>query len=373
MLSSIGAIRCSLIAALLFAPLPVLAQRAGQNAPLPSDPANWRTEKTSEGVYAFIAPDGVTPIVSGNTIVIVGDSSVLVVDPGQFPSMARHQIGEIRRLTSRPVRYVVNTHWHPDHWLGNGEYARAFPGVTFIATPHTREQMVSRAVRFITPKYASETRDAVVRMVQGGKRGDGTPYSEIERLYYGAALTQFTAYVAELQSARVTLPELLFRDEVVLSLGGRDAQVKFLGRGNTGGDAVVFLPDSRTLITGDLLVHPFPYGIGSFIGEWIDTMKLLAAIDAGTIIPGHGAVQRDRSYLQQVTELLETLQSQVRAAVRDSLSLADTRTRVDLSQFKARFCGDNVWCQFGFDGNFLRPALARAYQEAREGRLKDEG
>lgn len=199
--------------ALLLISFPVQAQRAGQNAPLPYDPANWRTEKTSEGVYAFIAPDGVTPIVSGNTVVVVGDSSVLVVDPGQFPSMARHQIAEIRRLTSRPVRYVVNTHWHPDHWLGNGEYAREFPGVTFIATPHTREQMLSRAVRFITPKYASDTRDAVV----------------------------------------------------------------------------------------------------------------------------------------------------------------NTRKRVDLSAFKARFCGDNIWCQFGFDGNFLRPALPRAYQEAREGRLKDEG
>ena len=362
-----------LVGTLLLVSLPAQAQRAGQTALLPSDPANWRTEETGEGVYAFIAPDGVTPIVSGNTIVIVGDSSVLVVDPGQFPSMARHQIAEIRRLTSRPVRYVVNTHWHPDHWLGNGEYAREFPGVTFIATPHTREQMLSRAVRFITPKYASDTRDVVVKMVETGKRPDGTPYSEIERLYYGAALTQFTGYVSELESARVTLPDLLFRDEIILSLGGRDAQVKFLGRGNTGGDAVVFLPESRTLITGDLLVHPFPYGIGSFIGEWIDTMKKLGAIDAATIIPGHGAVQRDHAYLQQVTELLESLQSQVRAAVRDSLSLADARRRVDLSAFKTRFCGDNVWCQFGFDGNFLRPALSRAYQEAREGRLKDEG
>ena len=91
--------------------------------------------------------------------------------------------------------------------------------------------MLSRAVRFSTPKYASDTRDAVVKMVEGGKRPDGTRYSDIERLYYGAALTQFTAYVSELESARVTLPNLLFRDEIILSLGGREAQVKFSGPG----------------------------------------------------------------------------------------------------------------------------------------------
>ncbi|HEX9895914.1 MAG TPA: MBL fold metallo-hydrolase [Gemmatimonadales bacterium] len=325
------------------------------------------------GICAFIAPDGVTPLVSGNSIVVVGDSSVLVIDTGQFPSMARHQISEIRRLTPKPVRYIVNTHWHPDHWLGNGEYQKAFPAAVILSTTHTRDEMRGRAMRFITPKSAADTRDAVVKMVDAGKRADGTPYSEIEKQYYGAALTQFRTYVTELEQTGITLPTLLFRDEIVLSLGGREAEVKFLGRGNTGGDAVVYLPDTKTLITGDLLVYPFPYGIGSFIGEWIDTMQRLATIDAVAIIPGHGAVQRDGQYIGVVTELLQRLQTQVRAAVADSLSLPDTRKLVDLGRYRSRLCGENPWCQFGFDRNFVRPAVGRAYREAKEGKLRDEG
>jgi cyclase len=348
------------------------AQTAPANPPLPSDPASWRMEKVTEGVYAFIAPDGVTPIVSGNSVVVIGDSAVLVIDTGQFPSMARHQIGEIRKLTGKPVRYIVNTHWHPDHWLGNREYQKAFPGVTIISTPATREQMSTRALRFITPKYAADTRDMVVKMVAAGKRPDGTPYGEIEKQYFDAALTQFRGFVAELEQADPTLPALLFKDEIVLSLGGREAQVKFLGRGNTGGDAVVYLADSKTLITGDLVVYPFPYGIGSFIGEWIETMQRLASIDATSIVPGHGAVQHDKNYIGLVTQVLQSLQTQVQAAVRDSLSLADARKRLDLNQFRDRMCGQNPWCQFGFDGNFVRPAVGRAYREAKEGRLEDE-
>ncbi|HUK64550.1 MAG TPA: MBL fold metallo-hydrolase [Dongiaceae bacterium] len=348
------------------------AQSTPPARPLPSDFKNWQTVPVAEGIYAFIAPDGVTPIVSGNSTVIIGDSGVVVVDAGQFPSVARAQIAAIRKLTPKPVRWVVNTHWHPDHWLGNGEYAAAFPGVSFIATRTTREMALTKALPFITPAYAQSALDMVTKMLADPKHPDGSPWTQGEMQYYSIALPQFQEYLPELKSVKPVAPNVLFTDSLTLVLGAREVRVMFLGRANTGGDAVVYVPDAKVLMTGDLVVHPYPYAIGSYIGEWIETMKRLEAIDAAVIVPGHGAVERDKSYLMMVSRLLESLQSQVSAAQKAGLTLEETRKKVDFSAMRTEFCGTDTWCTFGFDGVFVRPGVGRAYREAKEGPLKDE-
>src|SRR5262249_23514337 len=142
---------------------------------VPADPASWHMERVSDGVYAYLGPPGVTPIVSGNSVVIVGDDGVIVVDTGQLPSIARREIDEIRKLTDRPVRYVVTTHWHPDHWVGNGEFHRAYPGAIFVATPNTCAMARSKAQRFISVSYTRSTIAAVQPMLDKGVGPDGKP------------------------------------------------------------------------------------------------------------------------------------------------------------------------------------------------------
>src|SRR5262245_15684489 len=124
---------------------------------VPADPASWHMERISDGIYAYLGPPGVTPIVSGNSVVIVGDDGVVVVDTGQLPSIARREIDEIRRITDRPVRYVVTTHWHPDHWVGNGEFRRAYPGASFVATANTRAMANNKAQPFVSVSYTRST------------------------------------------------------------------------------------------------------------------------------------------------------------------------------------------------------------------------
>src|SRR5689334_21294840 len=102
----------------LFACRHAAAAPAIRNPALPSDPSAWRWEQVGKDVYAMIAPEGVTPIVSGNAVVIVGDDGVLVVDTTQLPSTARVLVDHIKHVTDKPVRFVVDTHWHPDHWTG---------------------------------------------------------------------------------------------------------------------------------------------------------------------------------------------------------------------------------------------------------------
>ena len=87
----------------------------------------------AEGVYVIRHPDAPDTFPQGNTTVVIGERDVLVVDSCYLPSSAREDIEQIRRWTTKPVRYLVNTHWHYDHTMGNGAYAEAFPGLAIVA------------------------------------------------------------------------------------------------------------------------------------------------------------------------------------------------------------------------------------------------
>lgn len=339
---------------------------------VPADPASWRMARISDGIYAYLGPPGVTPLVSGNSVVIVGDDGVVVVDTGQLPSIARREIDEIRRLTDRPVRYVVTTHWHPDHWVGNGEFLRAYPGAIFVATPSTRALARSKAQPFVDAASMRTTVGRVRDLLDKGVGPDGAPLRAIRRAYLALGVAQLDEYAGEIAAVQLAPPSATFEDELVVWLGKREVDVRFLGRGNTGGDAVVWVPDARLLATGDLIVSPYPYAIGSFIGEWGDTLDRLDALGATTIIPGHGPVMHDLAYAHTVRDLLRDVQRQVKAAVARGSSLDDTRAAVKLDAAEAALCKDDPWCRHGFAGVFVAPAIARAYREAKEGPLHDE-
>ena len=152
---------------------------------------------------------------------------------------------------------------------------------------------------------------------------------------------------------------------MTLPLGNREVQLLHLGRGNTAGDVVAFLPKEKILITGDLLVHPVPYSFGSFLSEWIATLKQMAAMQPAIIIPGHGAAQHDQTYLTQVIGLLETTVKQVKDAAQRGLSLEEARKAVDLEAFRLRFAGDDAARNYAFQNYFFIPATERAYKEAK--------
>ena len=99
----------------------------------------FKIVKLSDGVYAAIRtePPGLT--VNGNSVFIINDDDVVVVDTTLTPGTAREIIAEIKKLTNKPVKYVINTHWHDDHIMGNAAYREAFPGVEFIAHSATRD------------------------------------------------------------------------------------------------------------------------------------------------------------------------------------------------------------------------------------------
>jgi glyoxylase-like metal-dependent hydrolase (beta-lactamase superfamily II) len=165
------------------------------------------------------------------------------------------------------------------------------------------------------------------------------------------------------------LPDMTFEREINLNLGNRAVEIKFLGRANTPGDAVVFLPRERILITGDIVVHPVPYLCSGYPSEWTETLERLAALDPQTIIPGHGEVLHDLTYPRRVQKLLSDVVAEVRHsfyAQGNGKPLDEIRKQVDVEMkfdaLRREFDGGNP---HNFDQSSAIPncLLRNAYYE----------
>src|SRR5262249_16586492 len=137
-------------------------------------------------------------------------------------------------------------------------------------------------------------------------------------------------------------PDLVFDDSLTIDLGHRTVKIVRPGRGNTAGDAYVYLPESRTLLTGDLVTLPCPFPGTSFFSGWIDALDKIEALHAAAIVPGHGDVQHDYAYVRLVRELLIFTRNGARDAVRKGLTLDQTKKAIDFTDFIKRFGGEDI-------------------------------
>lgn len=282
----------------------------------------FRTVSLAEGIYAFVAPDTVEDV-QGNVTLVVGRDAALLFDAGASTDHARALLTEVRRLTQVPVRTVVYSHWHYDHVFGAPVFLEAYPAAQILG--HRETARIGGSWARYYPQRATD--EAIKR-------------------------------------ERYVLPTATFDREVAIDLGGRVVQLLNFGRGNTPGDAVAWLPAERIALTGDLVVHPVPYGFNCFPATWIDVMRDLEELGASVYVPGHGAVQRDARYIAQVRSMLETVVTQVRAAVAANMSLEDTRKKVDLSAFHDSF-RDTPDKDTMFQSYWLTPVVERAWREAK--------
>jgi glyoxylase-like metal-dependent hydrolase (beta-lactamase superfamily II) len=141
----------------------------------------------------------------------------------------------------------------------------------------------------------------------------------------------------------------------------------FLGRANTNGDVVVWLPEEKIIATGDIVVRPTPYGFGSHPKEWVEVLNHIKALDYVALVPGHGEVQTDTAYLDLLIELLNAVVERTKAAVDAGAADMDVvREAVDLSDFDERFTGGDPLLEALFNSWFKRPIVGGAYQDLTE-------
>jgi glyoxylase-like metal-dependent hydrolase (beta-lactamase superfamily II) len=327
------------------------------------------SSQIAEDVHVIRHPDAPDGFPQGNTTVIIGQRGVLVVDSCYLPSSAQQDVDQIRHWTSKPVRFLVNTHWHYDHTMGNATYAREFPEIAIIAHQETLASM-----RGYNPDWFKRYRARVAdlrKQIDDRRGADGKPLTAAKRTELSEQLKGRSAVQAEFGGIVDRLPDVTFDHELTLDLGGREVRLLRLGRGNTAGDVVVYLPKEKIVVTGDLLDYPVPYLGGGYPTEEIDTLKSMERLDTQTIVPGHGEILHDKAYLNMVTDFLETVTGSVQRQIfrlgSGSSKLEEVRAAVlkdvDFHAWRQRFAGDDKDNREFFDSYSMPELITTAYDE----------
>jgi cyclase len=331
---------------------------------------NFEMVKLAEGVYVArrTEPAGLT--VNANSVFIINDADVIVVDATLTPGTAREELAALRKLTDKPVRYVVNTHWHDDHVMGDVAYRDAFPGAEFVAHENTRAYLPGTGLTnrrmAMSPGGYPGFIGALRRRLEKNESVFGGPLDEEERAVLSSDIQIAERYMAENPTAAVVLPTVTLRERLTLHRGARVIDILYLGRGHTSGDIVVHLPSEGIVIAGDLVIHPVPY-VGnpqSHPGEWGETLERLLALKHTMIVPGHGPVLRDDTYVRLMSRLFASMRQQAAAAAARGETLEQVRKAVNLDEFRKAFVGDSRVRRDIFDSYVLGAGMAAAYADA---------
>ena len=301
------------------------------------DPFHMTTEDTlfnvreiRPGVYFAVGRTGRT--VGANSTFIVTDRDVIVVDDHMTARAARALLEEIRRVTDKPVRYVINTHFHWDHANGNSAFG---PGVELLSHPRTRALLMERGRASIAEQIPNMERQIAAARV----RLD-TTRSDSVRAILRISIPDAEANLAEYRSLQVVLPSATFDSALVLHRGGdQEIRVFYMGRGHTSGDVVVQLPREGLMVTGDMITNTAgaPFMADGYAGEWGVTLRRLAQLEFAMTLPGHGQPFEGKQRYTATADFMDDVWNQVRSLQQSGVSRDSVARRVDVSRHTATF------------------------------------
>jgi glyoxylase-like metal-dependent hydrolase (beta-lactamase superfamily II) len=139
---------------------------------------------------------------------------------------------------------------------------------------------------------------------------------------------------ASQKELRPTPPNVTLTTEMTLYRGSREIQIRYLGRGHTGGDVVVYLPKERLVITGDLLTSGLSNMSDSYPAEWAATLDELKKLDFDTVLPGHGEAYTDKTKIDAFQAYLRDVWSEVSRLKKEGVSAEEAAKRADLTKHK---------------------------------------
>jgi cyclase len=327
-------------------------------------PAPTRIQ-VAEGIYLYrTAPYGEVGL-DGNSIAIIASDGVLVFDTNGTPSAAAAVLADIRTLTSQPVRYIVNSHWHWDHWYGTEVYTRAFPGAQVIAHEKTKAMMAGPAIEFNKPGLDSQLPGYIAQLSKRLATAEAATPPPANLPQLRQAVADATFFLEQKTSVRHTLPTVTYAGRHVLRLGDREVQLLNIDRAVTPGDTFLYLPKEKIVIAGDLLVNPVSFALSSYPTGWIKTLEFIDALDATIIVPGHGEPLRDETLLKATLAVLKELHKRGAEAKARGLDPDAARAEImpQIKPLMVAITGDVPSVNRAFETQLVDWFLHRVYDE----------
>ena len=268
--------------------------------------------------------------VGANAAIVDLGESLLLVDSHITPAAAWVLLEELSPLTPKPVRYVVNTHFHFDHIHGNQVFG---DDVEILGHETTYDVVASGG------SVSGTAWDAFVGTIPeqiATLESQLEAAAESDRAEIADALARTRAYQKALESITPVAPTITLDRRMTLHRGGQEIQLLFMGYGHTAGDVVVFMPEQKVLMTGDLIPFGLPF-MGDGYPEWGETIRAFAELDFDLVLPGHGPPFEDKAKLEYLAAYLDDFWTQAEAAHGEGVPAADAAAGMDLTAHAEHF------------------------------------
>ena len=352
-------------AALIAAPSAAIAQAPATQV----DIAPFVAHEVNPKVHLLAMPDDWYAQLAGNVVVIEQSDGFVIVDSGGNAGNGRAVVRYARSLANKPIKAVMITHWHGDHPQGISAIRDAYPNVRIISTRGTEAGILGPASYNIgyhaDPKFDRATAAASQKLAETySKLLDDPKVAADRKERIRKALGQFDLMTRDFVGSYLVPPTETFEHELVINDRDVPVHMMFLGRANTDGDAIAWLPKQKIVASGDIVVSPYPFGFGSYPAEWIQTLGKLKALGFTTLIPGHGHPMTDATYIDRLVAAIRDVQTEVGPLAKAGVSLDDVRKKVDFSKSIAMF-GDTPQVKANLQGLFFDPMIGNEYKEAR--------
>ena len=297
------------------------------SAPLVADEhvittSSHRLTEVANGVYLA---QTTAPLFNSNSLVIVNEDDVVVVDSHITPDKARELIESIQFITSKPITTLINSHFHYDHAHGNQVFGE---DVQIIGHEYTRMKMAGTPLQetqyVLATRRNKETIANVTTMLEGAteeERREGL------KNYLDLALAQEKSW-SEIQPVA---PDTTLDHRMTIFRGSREIQLHFLGRAHTGGDVTVYLPAEKLAFTGDMMLQGPSFLGDGYVDEWVQTLENLKGLAFETIVPGHGNPFTDRDLIGHVQAYYTDLWEKVAVMHEQDIPIADAARDVDMT------------------------------------------
>lgn len=290
----------------------------------------FRFNQVRPGVYHAVGTGALAVV--GNAAVIVNDDDVVLVDDHVSPAAAWSLVDEIKRLTPKPVRYVINTHFHYDHSNGNQVFGR---DVDIIGHEYTR-QMLEGGRSLKMPLYQGYV-TAMPGQIEALKGRIKTEPDAAARTKLQTQLSVLENNLASQKELRPVPPNVTMKTELTLHSGSREIQIRYLGRAHTAGDVVVYLPKEKVVITGDFLTSTLSNMSDAYVDEWVTTLEALKGLDFDTVLPGHGEAFTDKAKIDYFQAYLRDVWTEVGRLKRAGVPAEEAAKRADLTKHRDHF------------------------------------
>jgi cyclase len=268
----------------------------------------WGTglQEVAPNTYAYLQYDGSWGI--SNTGFMEGEDGLLIIDATMVASMAESFIKEIRRVTEKPFRHLINTHSHSDHTGGN----RLFTGAEIISHRICREEMARQAT---PPPPGGSLPGPMASM-------PATP-----------ARDRMFQQIASDPDRHIVLPEVTYEDGMSLRYGDTEVQLLYYGPAHTFGDTLVYFPQSKVLFAGDIaFFYSMPLAASGKIGGWLKVIDRVKDMDIDLIVPGHGPVG-GKDELEDEREYFEFVMQEARRCFDQGMSPEEATKEIDLGPY----------------------------------------